>query len=85
MIFGDEAGIHELREVLADRVVVQAVVVCELRDVHRTLCVGHIPEDAVARRIAEGPGLFLKRCHASVLSLTAEDIGSFLHSSLEKK
>jgi len=48
----DELRGDQLRQMLADRIVVQPEVLCQLSDIHRPCCVRKDTEDLVTRRIA---------------------------------
>ena len=60
---GQEFGVDQLREVLSDRIVIEAEVLRELGDVNGCARIGHVAEDPVAGRIPERSCLFLECCH----------------------
>ena len=66
MGFGDELGLHELAQVLADRVVVETEILRELGNVDGAFRIRDVAKDAVPSGITQRPGLLLERCvHAS--------------------
>ena len=58
--FRDEFGVYQFREVLADRVVIQAEMRSELRDIDGPTCIGDVPKDLVAGRVTQSSRLFLQ-------------------------
>lgn len=63
VVLGHEVSVHELREVLSDRVVIQPEMLSELGNVDGPARVGHVSEDCVASGVAECFRLLLQRRH----------------------
>jgi hypothetical protein len=62
-ILRDEFGFDQLRQMLADGVVIEAEVFRELGNIDWRARVGDVTKDSMARRVAERSCLFLKRRH----------------------
>ena len=63
VLLGHEIGVHELREVLSDRVVIEPEMLSELGNVDGPARVGHVSEDSVTSGVAECLRLLLQRRH----------------------
>lgn len=83
-LFTDEVGLLQYGEMLAYRVVVQSHVLGEFRHSNRPVSVDDVAEQAVARRVAEGPGLELNvvRVHESPREVTGATLRFLVYARI---